>query len=128
MKPKLIFSPIPYIASLRHFERFIPYLKEKYDVSFLFISGSNPRLKEALEYCKKKNYTFHVINPNPAEDKKFHIPFVTPLYNRYAHSVACRNFLNEVSPAAIIETKETPRHDTILKEANRKGIETIVMQ
>ena len=128
MKPKLIFSSLPYIATLRHFERFIPYLKEKYDIAFLFIGEGTPRSKEAIEYCKKNNYTFYVINPHFAKDKKIRIPFVAPLYRRYAHSVQCRNFLDKVQPAAVIETKATPRRDTILKEANRKGVETVMMQ
>ena len=122
MKPKLIFSPIAYIATLKHFERLVPYLKDKYNIGFLFIGSDTVRGREAIEYCKKKNYEFHVINKGLTKDQRIRIPFVTPFYERYIHSVACRDFLERVMPAKIIAAKSTPMHDTILKEANRKEI------
>ncbi len=128
IKPKIIFSPMAYIAQLKHVERFIPYLKDKYDIGFLFIGKHSSRRQEVIEYCNKKGYEFYVIEEGFVKDQKVRIPIITPLWERYLHSKACRKFLDSVNPQKIITTRAIPSADTILKEANRKGTDTIVLQ
>ena len=127
MKPKIFFIP-RYIAQLKHFERLIPRLRDAYDIGFLFIGGDGIRLREVVDYCKEKNHELFVINDGFIKNQKIRIPFVTPLWERYAHGVACRKFLTRAKPAKIIATKAAPPQDTIIKEANRSGVQTIILQ
>ncbi len=126
-KPKIFFIPT-YIGPLKHYERLIPYLKDRYEVGFLIVRPDSPRRREMIEYCQAKKYTFYVIDQGLAGDTKIRIPFFTPLKKRYEHSMACRNFLEAVRPVKIISHKSWSPYDTIFKEANQKGIETIVLQ
>lgn len=126
-KPKIFFIPT-YVAPLRHYARLIPYLEDKYDVGFLFVYKDSPRRQEAIDCCKEKNYTFYIIDEGLNEDRGIRLPFFTPLKKRYKHSISCRNFLETVKPAKIISHKAGPPYDTIFKEANLKGVETIVLQ
>ncbi|MDP3726664.1 MAG: hypothetical protein Q8R36_05760 [bacterium] len=126
-KRKIYFLP-QYIGPLKHFERFIPYLKDTYDIGFLFISGDDVRRRELIEYCKNNQYSYSVIEKGLKGKSKFHIPFFTPIKNRYDHSMACRSFLENVKPDKIIATKSRYPYDTIFKEANKMNIDTIVLQ
>jgi len=123
-KPKIYFVP-QYIGPLKHFERFFPYLKEKYDIGILLISGDDDRRKELIEYCNKEKYPYYIIEKGLKGSSKFHIPFFTPIKDRYDHSVACRSFLKTARPVKIIATKSKYPYDTIFKEANRINIDTI---
>ncbi|MBI2108813.1 MAG: hypothetical protein HYT93_01345 [Parcubacteria group bacterium] len=126
-KQKIYFIP-QYIGPLKHYERLIPHLKNTYDVGFLFISGDDSRRRELIEYCKHKHYTYYILEKGLKGSSKFHIPFFTPVKNRYAHSIECRTFLKTIKPAKIIAVKSRYPYDTIFKEANRMGIETITLQ
>ncbi len=127
IKPKIYFLP-QYIGPLKHFERFIPYLKDTHDIGFLFISGDDIRRRELIEYCKNNQYSYFVIEKGLKGSSQFYIPFFTPIKNRYDHSMACRSFLKTVKPKIIIATKSHYPYDTIFKEANRMNIDTIVTQ
>lgn len=126
-KPKIFFIPT-YIGPLKHYARLIPYLEDKYEVGFLFVYKDSPRRQEAIDYCKENNYIFYIIDEGLNEDKRISIPFFTPLKKRYEHSMACREFLENIRPVKIISHKSSSPYDTIFKEANKKGVETIVLQ
>ncbi|OGH69540.1 MAG: hypothetical protein A3C90_00275 [Candidatus Magasanikbacteria bacterium RIFCSPHIGHO2_02_FULL_51_14] len=126
-KPKIFFIPT-YIGPLKHYERLIPYLKEKYDVGFLIVWPDGHRRQEAIEYCKEKKYECHVIDRGIGRDRRLRLPFITPIQKRREHILACRNFLETVKPAKIISHKAWSPYETIFKEANSKGVETIVLQ
>ncbi len=126
-KPKIYFIP-QYIGPLKHFERFLPHLKERHDIGFLFIHENNDARKEMIKYCNEKHYEYYVIEEGLKETTSLHVPFFSMLKKRYDHSMACRFFLKTVRPSKIIATKSGYAHDTIFKEANRIGVETIVLQ
>ncbi|MBI4118610.1 MAG: hypothetical protein HY455_03690 [Parcubacteria group bacterium] len=127
MKEKILFIP-PYIAPLKYFERFIPHLSGSYTIGFLFIGRDSARRKEMISYAEHKNHAFHILEEGLPDPRKKHIPFVTPLRERYVHAHACREFLKRVKPQKIIAHKSGYAFDTIYKEANKLGIETIVLQ
>ena len=127
MRPKLYFVPT-YIGPLKYFERLIPRLRDTYDVGFLFIGPVSERQREAAKYCKEKKYPFWVINEGFQKETRTYLPIFSLLVSRYRHSRACQQFLKTQKPKKIVSTKATYVHDTILKEANRMNIETIVLQ
>lgn len=59
---------------------------------------------------------------------KTHIPIISILRKRYAHSKKCREFLKRTAPAKLITASIKFPCDTIVKEANALGIETIFLQ
>jgi len=127
-KPKLLFALVTYVAVIKHFARLIPYLEDKYNIEFLIIGRDSVRRREVVENLIEKGRTFHLIDQGMKKDQKVRWPFITPLKERYDHSIACRELLTKVKPEKIIATKAKYCMDTILKEANRLEIETIVLQ
>ena len=95
-KQKIFFIPT-YIAPLKHYERLIPYLEDKYDVGFLIVRPDSSRRQEMIKYCKENEYIYYVIDKGIAKDDKTRIPFFTPIKKRYEHSIACQNFLNTIN-------------------------------
>lgn len=126
-KPKIFFIPT-YIGPLKHYARLMPYLEDKYDVGFLIVRPDSQRRQELVKYCQEKKYRFHILDQGLEKDNTIRIPFISPLMKRYRHSLACRNFLETQKPAKIISHKAWSPYDTIFKEANRLGVETIVLQ
>jgi hypothetical protein len=80
-----------------------------------------------VEHCMAKGYQYSIVSEG-LDNTGRRIPFVTPAVKHYAHILACRRFLKTERPSKIILTKSVPPHHTILKEANRLGVETIVLQ
>ena len=106
----------------------MPYLVAMYDVGFLIMIRESHHRAEVLEYCREKNYAFYVMDEKFSSKPKFRIPIVTVLKRRYDQSVAYQKFLEEVVPTKIVCHKAAHPYDTILKEANEKGIDTIILQ
>ncbi len=126
-KQKIFFIPT-YIGPIKHYERLIPYLQDTYDVEFLIVRPESSQRKESVEYCKEKKYTYHIIDKGITRDIGIRIPFFTPIKKRYEHAIACRNFLKTHEAAKIISHKSSSPYDSLFREANRLGIETIVLQ
>lgn len=134
MKPKIYFIP-HYIAPLKHVERMFPYFGDIYDFGFLIIGENDGRRRIMVEYCKNKGYEFYVIDRwfqiqgrGLTHDGKIHIPFITPLVERYRYSKECQTFLKKVRPSKVIAIKsELYHHNMVMKEANRFGIETLLL-
>jgi len=132
-KPKIYFLP-HYIAPLKYVERLIPYLRDTYDVGFLIIERDSPSRRALLKYCDDRQYEYYVIGKGfrvwgngMTDDGKIHIPFYTPLKERYEYSKACKKFFETVKPVKLIAVKTWYQHNMVLKEANRKGIETVLL-
>src|SRR3989339_2068734 len=72
---KIIFLP-HYIGSLKYFEKLAVFLKDKYEILFVFLPKVRPEfLKEMTLYCQKKQLKFQTIKHY--QNKKFwrFIPF-----------------------------------------------------
>lgn len=126
-KPKIYFIPA-YLGPLKHYARLIPYLKDKYDVGFLLMDRGNARFRESAAYCQEKKYPYYVIREGVYREHKIRLPFITTLIERRDHIKECRIFLETVRPAKIIAHKAWHPHDAVFREANLRGIETIVLQ
>lgn len=127
MNPKLFFVPIG-ISGISYYERLIPYLDGMYDVGFLLIGYDNAPLRQMIEYCRQKNYTFYTIDFGQKSGKGIRIPFVSPIRKMLAHKDACRKFLKTMRPVKIVFNKTTKPYGTMAHEANRLGVETIILQ
>ena len=125
-KQKIYFVP-HYIGSLKHFERLIPYVGEKYDVGFLAIDKNIERSRALAEYCKNKKYEFKFFDIESSGAKRFRMPFFTGMSERYKQCEIYRNFLNAKKPQKIIFTKTWYHHNLFLREANKKDVETILL-
>ncbi len=132
-KQKIVFMP-HYIAPLKHFERILPYFNGQYDFCFLIIDEDNARRSSLIKYCNEKHYEFYVIGRGfqvrgrgLTHDGGMHTPFLSPLLERYRYSRECHFFLEIVKPAKVISVIRWYRHNMVMKEANRLGIETILL-
>lgn len=125
--PKIYFIPA-YLVTLKHYARLFNYLKDSYDFGFLLIGVDSARRREMIEYCKDKGYTYYVISEGMKGSQKFQIPFLAPLKESHLHKEACKKFLETIKPAKIVALKTWYNCDTVLREANRRNIDTIILQ
>lgn len=129
MKKKLLFIP-SYIASLRYFEKLMPYLQNKYEVGFLFIPRrkNQLRLLEMINYCKKKNYEYFIIEKYQKKRFKF-LPFYHAIKLYYDYRNKCRNFLSSNNVAGLIATYSPGFfYDCLFGVANQLGIKASMLE
>jgi len=131
MRPTIHILPL-YIGVLKYFERLLPYFEKKYAVSFVLLTredGDGPVKKEQemARYCEEKGYSYFILNEGMRKTP-IRIPFFTPIKKRYEHRNACRKFLNSHRPVKVITSKARNPHHTFLREAERLGVETIILQ
>lgn len=125
-KPKIYFVP-PNIASLKYYERLIPYLENSYDVGFLLVRHEGLLLQQMADYCREEKRPFYILSLG-IKRSGIRIPFFSPIRKMLAHEKACRDFIKMMRPAKLIFEKTTNPMSQIAYEANCLGIETIVLQ
>jgi hypothetical protein len=123
---KIFFVP-SYIGSLKYYERIAERMKNKYDVAYVLVQPYKKKREGMIKYCRDKDLKFYDLTESLDRALKIRFPFFSPLRKRYLHSKECRTFLEKEHPYKIIATKAQYPNDTILKEANRLGIETLVL-
>src|SRR3989344_247988 len=127
MRSKVYFVP-SYIGSLKYLLRVATPLQNRYDIGFLIIHPNSNLREQMITFCKEKGLTFSVITDELEVSQQVTVPFYVPLRKRYVHSKRCREFLQAERPLKIVVTKTKYPHDTIVKEANRLGVETTLLQ
>src|SRR3989338_1580272 len=125
MRPKIF--PIPsYIGSLKYLERVSLPLRRAYEVGFIIIQLEDEKRKDMVEYCREHRLSFFDLTESAGGAER--VPFISPLLKRFRHSEECRKLLKRERPNKVVATKTVYPHDTILKEANDLGIETIILR
>jgi hypothetical protein len=114
-----------YIGSLKYYAKLFARLSALYDVSFLLIRRDDRRRRQMVAYLERGGYPYEVLD-NGLNGKR--VPFLGPIVKRIAHERACRNFLKRTKPVKVVVTKNIAPHDILVREANRLGIETILLQ
>ncbi|MEK7208970.1 MAG: hypothetical protein AAB677_01775 [Patescibacteria group bacterium] len=125
--PKLFFVPA-YIGPLKYYIKLIPRLSLYYQIEFLIVRRPDSRRDQMEKYLKKNHYPYHLIEQGLKPIPWIYLPFLTPMFKRYLHLRACRQFLKIHQPTKLILTKNLPPYQTLLKEANRQEIDTIMLQ
>lgn len=129
-KKKILIVP-HYLGSLKYLEKLILPLKEKYEVFFLFTPKVKEKsLSEIIKYCQAKNYPYLAIQNPPCPDWLRKIPFFYhPLLTSLVFRWKIKKLLQDQTIQKIITTCDTNfYHNWLLKKANQKKIETIVLQ
>ncbi len=127
VKPKLYFVPI-YIAALRYYERLIPDLAKSYDIGFLLTTSNDIAMRQMVRYCEDKQYAFYALSAVPQRERGVRMPFFSPIQKLFKRRKECREFIENVRPAKLIFSHVTSYYSTLANEANKFGIETIVLQ
>ena len=104
-KTKIYFI-VNYIGPLRYYEKLIPYLKDRYEVGFLFIRMHKEFTQTMIDYCKIKGYTYFIIDDRIIKSR-FPIPFWYPIKSKYVYIKRCRDFLNLHHPTKLITMQNT---------------------
>ena len=126
-KPKLFLVPA-YIGPLKYYAKLIPRLTPNYRVEFLLVRPPDLRRQQMEKYLKDSNRPFFIIDNGLKPARGIYLPFLTPALKRLAHLWACRRFLTSQRPVKLILDKNLPPHRVLLKEANRLGIDTLMLQ
>jgi len=126
-KPKLFLVPA-YIGPLKYYAKLIPRLTPNYRVEFLLVRPPDLRRQQMEKYLKDSNRPFFIIDNGLKPARGIYLPFLTPALKRLAHLRACRRFLTSQRPVKLILDKNLPPHRVLLKEANRLGIDTLMLQ
>ncbi len=126
MKQKIFFV-INYIGPLKYYEKLFPYLEREYDLGFLFLCPNIKYLPIMEDYCKKKGYTYCVIE---SKRDSFSIPIYSPLQKASIFVKNCRKFLYDERPKKIVSMHNYKFFFSLalFYEANKLNIETIVLQ
>ncbi len=128
-KNKLLLTP-HYIGSLKYFEKLIPYLKDKYEIAFLFTPKARQNLlPEMISYCQEKNYSYYLIEKYQANKLFKIIPFYYPIRQTIDYKKQVGRLLTDKTIKKIISVFDTDFYSYhLLKTANKKEIETMVLQ
>ncbi|HEY4524281.1 MAG TPA: hypothetical protein VJL36_00765 [Candidatus Paceibacterota bacterium] len=126
-KPKLFLVPA-YIGPLKYYAKLIPWLSPNYEVEFLIVRSPNQRRWQMENYLRDNGYSYHIIDQGLKPARGIYLPLITPVLKRLSHLRACRRFLEIHRPAKLVLTKNLPPYRVILKEANRQGVDTIILQ
>jgi len=126
-KPVLYFVPI-YIGSLKYFAKLVSYLSPYYQVEFLLVRGRDKRRVQMEEYLTDNKYVYHIIDQGLKSSLGIRVPFFTPVWGHIMQILACRRFLKKQRPDKIVMVKNLPPYNIIVKEANRLGIDTVMLQ
>ena len=124
-KPALFLLPV-YVGSLKYYEKLLPHLQSKYEPTFLIIRPDDDRRRGMLSYCRDRSLPFLVVDPGGESD--FRVPFVSAVVKRIAHQKACKAIFKNAPKAKLVAVKAIAGFEPIFKEANRQGLETIVIQ
>jgi len=126
-KPKLFLVPA-YIGPLKYYAKLIPRLAPNYRVEFLLVRPPDLRRQQMEKYLQGHLYPYTIIDHGLKPAHGIYLPFLTPALKRLAHLRACRRFLTSQRPAKLVLDKNLPPHRVLLKEANRLGIDTLMLQ
>lgn len=125
-KKRLYLLPV-YIASLKYYEKLLPSLAVRHDVRFLIIRPDDERRRSMLAYCRTRGLAVEVLDAGLSPGR-FRIPFVSALSKRIAHQRACRVLFDNAPDAKLVAVKAIAGFEPLFREANRRGVETIVLQ
>lgn len=125
--PQRLYLLSVYIASLKYYEKLLPRLREHYDVRFLIIRPNDERRRGMLSYCQAHDLLVEVIDAGLARGR-VRIPFLSALIKRHAHQRALRKLFRAAPGAKLIGVKAISGFEPVYREANYRGIETIVLQ
>ena len=125
-KDKLYLLPV-YIGSLKYYEKLLPYLNEKYDVRFLIVRPDDERRRGMLAYCEAHGLNSEILDAGLSSGR-IRVPFISAIIKRIAHQRACRALFDSALKAKLVAVKATAGFKVLFREANRRGIETIVLQ
>lgn len=126
MKKNIYFVPV-YLGMLKYYEKLIPYLSDKYNIGFLFLGNKAEFNDIMISYCVNKKYKYYILNYKFKGLKN--IPIYKPLLNNYLYIKKCREVLFDINVDKIIFPENTSlKRRLLVREANKIGVETIVLQ
>jgi hypothetical protein len=127
LKNKIFFLP-HYIGSLKYFARLGDYLKDKYEIGFLFSPKVRREfLKEMTDYCQKNNLPF--VSATGQNYKWRLIPFYNFIRSLTGYKNKINDFLKDRSIKKIIAFNDNELYSNYLFDrAKSLGIETMVLQ
>ena len=125
-KPLLYLVP-GYIGSLKYFAKLAPHLSQYFQIEFLIVRRCDNHRKQMEEYLKENKYIYYIVDSG-LKYSGIRIPFFTPIFGYVAQILSVRKFLKENKPRKIVLAKNLPPHHTIVKEANRLSVYTIMLQ
>jgi len=131
-KKKIYFIP-HYFGNLRYFGKLIPFLKDQFDLNFLFtpkalLRNSKKEIEDMRDYGAGllEGRAVEIIEPTKP---KFWLPLFSLIGSRLAFRRAVREFLEKTKPDILIGAEDNEFYNNLLfLEANKKGIKTIVLQ
>jgi len=126
-KEKILIVP-SYIASLKHYEKLVPYLEERgFEIEYFLFGKSS-----MSEYCEEKGLKHHIlINDQMFQDVGLkNIPIFTPIKKRGELSKKLREFFNNYKPNLIISAfaYNQSRMQALFSIAKEQKIRVIVLQ
>src|SRR3989344_9594573 len=125
-KERLYLLPV-HIGSLKYYEKLLPYLAKQYDVRFLIIRSDDGRRSSVLSYCEAHGLSVELLDAG-LSDPHFRVPFASAILKRIAHQNAGGELFDRAPNAKLVAVKAIAGFEPIFREANRRGIDTIVLQ
>ncbi|TSC67865.1 MAG: hypothetical protein CEO19_12 [Parcubacteria group bacterium Gr01-1014_73] len=126
-KPLLFLVP-HYMGSFKYFEKLLPFITERYEVKFLIIFGRKSYGK-MLEHARANRQQFYAIEPPPPVSWLKFIPFYITIRNYRHYATSIKKLLEKTRPAKIIATNDQGFYmGCLMEQANRRGIDTMVLQ
>lgn len=129
-KSKLVFV-LYYIGTLRYFEKLIPYLRDKYDISFLFMQEEDEPnyIPEMIAYCSERGYAYNIISKHfaPAWTKNFSL-LDAYLAFRHAKQEFTKFFEGARVKKVICSSDMRPYINYFLQKAEGSGADTFLLQ
>ncbi|MAF59756.1 MAG: hypothetical protein QF858_03440 [Candidatus Pacebacteria bacterium] len=129
MKRTICFTVI-YIGELKFFERFFSHFEDEYDIHLLFIRPDDNKRRQMIEYSKENRYTFTVIDYDLGGNRRGEkrIPVVSALIRYRKHIKSARAFFNKHNIGRFVGAKISFTNQTFFREANYRGIQTVLVQ
>jgi len=125
-KQRLYLLPV-YVGSLKYYEKLLPYLRGRYDVRFLIVRPDDERRRGMLSYCEARGLSYEVLDAGLGK-RGLRLPFVSAVWKRLMHQAACRAIFEDASNIKLVGVKAISTFEMIFREANRRGVDTIVLQ
>ncbi|KKT75320.1 MAG: hypothetical protein UW71_C0004G0011 [Parcubacteria group bacterium GW2011_GWB1_44_7] len=129
-KPKLFFVP-HYVGSLRYFEKLLPHLTGRYEVRFLLLFVHQVTYGEMLAYCRQRDLAYDLVVPPKAIDnsRKTKFPVFSLIRDLISYKKQILSLLNGQRIKKIISVNDGGIYvGYLMTEANRRGIDTAVLQ
>lgn len=127
VKKQLLYLLPVYVGSLKYYEKLLPRLRETYEVQFLIIRPDDERRRGMLSYCSVRGLPFMVLDAGLGNSGP-RIPLISATRKHLAHQAACRTLFDTTPNAKLVAVKAIAGFKPIFREANHRGIETIVLQ